>query len=191
MKTETKSEDRPKIILLCVALLVAAGFIASTLISSSKEQEVAAKEMNDVSLMLPQATENSGAMLLWNFSRPVGRNPFQAGTPGAPGAVSLDASVVSLQVEVTEKPPAKVVEPERPMLNTSIVLKGVVLNAGGTASRPLAIIAVGGSASSFRIGSRVMDGVVLKGIGIDGVMLDVLGSNKFLGLNQGIGPGRF
>ena len=185
MNTGAKPEDRPKIILLTVALLVAGVFIASTLISSNKEKEVAAKEMDDVVLMLPQPSENSGAMLLWNVTRPPGRNPFRAGTPGAPVA-----STVTLNVEVTEKPPATVVEPERPKLNTSIVLKGVVLNAGATASRPLAIISVGGSARSFRIGSRVMDGVVLRGIGIDGVMLDVFGTNRFVGLNERIGPGR-
>ncbi len=189
MDTSNKPQDRPKLILLTVALLVAGVFIASTLISANKEKEVAAEEMDDVSLMLPQPSDNSGAMLLWNVTRPPGRNPFKAGTPGAPGAAAMDASTVTLNVEVTEKPPARVVEPERPKLNTSIVLKGVMLNAGGPASRPLAIIKVGNSARSFRIGSRVMDGVILKGIGIDGIMLDVFGTNRFLGLNERIGPG--
>ena len=190
MKTATKSDDRPKIILLCVALLVAVVFISVTLISSNKEQEVAAAETDDVSLMLPQATDNSGVMLLWSVSRPVGRNPFQAGAPGSRPAVAPPAEVVNLQVAVTPKAPTEVAPPVKPTLKKTIVLKGVVLNLSNNAFAPLAFLEIDGETSTFKVGRTLTGGVVLWSIGMDGVVIDVYGVREVLGVKQSIGPRR-
>lgn len=190
MEKTAKSDDKPKIILLCAALLVAVVFISMTLISSNKEQEVAAAEVDDVNLMLPQATDNSGAMLLWSVSRPAGRNPFRAGAPGARAAVSPPVGVVNLDVAVTAKEPAEVQTPVKPKLTKTIVLKGVVLNLSNNGFAPLAFLEIDGVTSTHNAGRRIMTGVVLRSVSLDGVVLDVYGVQEFLGKGQSIGPRR-
>lgn len=190
METSTKSNDRPKIIMLGAALLVAVVFISMTLISSNKEEKVAAAEVDDVSLMLPQATVNSGAMLLWSVSRPAGRNPFQAGVPGAIGAVAPQAGVVNLEVAVTAKEPAEITAPAKPKLTKTILLKGVVLNLSNNGFAPLAFLEIDGVTTTHNVGRRIMTGVVLRNVSLDGVVLDVFGEQEFLGVNQSIGPRR-
>ena len=190
MENSIKPDDRPKIILLCVALLVAIVFISMTLMKSNEEAEVAAAETAEVSLMLPQATENSGAMLLWNVDRPVGRNPFKAGAPGSRRAVATSRNVVHVQVAVTPKDVVKIDIPVKPTLKKTVMLKGVVLNLSSNGRAPLAFLEINGKTSTYRVGRTITTGVVLRSISLGGVVLDVYGEQEFLGVNQSIGPKR-
>ena len=190
MENSTKPDDKPKIILLCVALLVAIVFISITLFKSNEEAEVAAAETTEVILMNPQPTDNSGVMLLWNVSQPVGRNPFKAGAPGSRRAVPASRNVVRLQVAVTPKDAVKIDAPVKPRLKKTVMLKGVVLNLSGTGRTPLAFLEINGKTSTFRVGRTITTGVVLRSISLGGVVLDVYGEQEFLGVNQSIGPKR-
>lgn len=183
MKPNRSSNDKPKLILLGAAVVVALLFIVFTLVGANGEAEVK-EEDDDTFLILPTATVNSGVMLLWSVEDPLGRNPFDTDPRSNLGLGNVAR-------------PARPSQPTFPPLNPmgpgtqglariskTVILKGVLGVAGGSRLDATAVFEIEGRTSFYKIGDRLMKGVIITGMYVDGVVLDVNGEVEQLRVGQ-------
>ena len=183
MKQASSSNDKPKLILLGAAVVIALVFIVLTLVGANSEVEEKVED-DDVFLTLPTATVNSGIMLLWSVKYPLGRNPFDTDPSSSLGFRGNVRQAQPSPPTIRPVNPNGIGSQGNTEISKTVVLKAVLRIAGGSDLSAMALIEIEGQTSYYKIGDKLMSGVTVVGMFDDGVMIDVNGEVQQLRVGQ-------